>query len=73
MTDSPSEAEVASALAEFDSLWEALTPAEQGRVLQLLIEHVEFDGASEEVKITFAATGIQSLGDVLPKPEETAA
>ena len=28
-----SEAEVASALAEFDAVWEALTPREQGRIL----------------------------------------
>jgi site-specific DNA recombinase len=35
--------EVASALAEFDKVWEALTPREQARVLELLIERVDYD------------------------------
>lgn len=38
------EAEVKKALAEFDQLWETLAPREQARVLELLVERVEYDG-----------------------------
>ena len=52
---------VATALAEFDGVWEALVPREQARVLELLIEGVEHDGESGDVAITFRPTGIKTL------------
>ena len=48
-------------LANFDSVWEVLTPSEQVRVAQLLIERVEFDGSGGSVSITFPPTGIREL------------
>jgi hypothetical protein len=50
-----------AALANFNDVWQALSPAEQFRVMQLLIERVEFDHAAEQVAITFRPTGIASL------------
>lgn len=47
------EGDVATALARFEPIWEALTPAERIEVLQLLVERITFDGKSEEVAITF--------------------
>jgi site-specific DNA recombinase len=40
-----SEGEVASALSVFDPVWESLTPREQARIVQLLVQHVDYDGA----------------------------
>ena len=55
------EDELTAALAQFDPVWEALSPQEQARVLNLLIERVEFDGQSGDTSITFHPTGIKSL------------
>lgn len=65
------EAELTRALAAFDPVWEQLSTREQGRVLQLLIERVEYDGRSGDVSITFHPAGIKTLNaEIL---EETAA
>jgi site-specific DNA recombinase len=58
-----SEYEVEEALAGFDPLWEALAPREQARLLHLLVERVDYDGAAQTVSVTFHATGIQALAD----------
>jgi site-specific DNA recombinase len=55
--------EIASALAKFDPVWETLTPREQGRILELLIERVDLDGKAGKVSITFRPAGIKSLAD----------
>ncbi len=39
----------------------ALTPKEQVRVLELLIERVEYDGEAGTVSVTFRPTGIRAL------------
>jgi site-specific DNA recombinase len=57
------EEEAAAALALFDPVWEALTPAEQVRVVGLLVERVDFDGAKGKVTISFHPTGIRALAD----------
>ena len=55
------EHEVELALQAFDPVWEALTPREQTRLVQLLVERVDFDGAKGKVSITFHANGIKNL------------
>ncbi len=55
------EAEVETALRAFDPVWECLSPKEQSRVLELLIERVEFDGESGQVSIVFHSTGFHGL------------
>jgi site-specific DNA recombinase len=67
------EEEVASALEEFDAVWAALTPREQARVLALLIERVDHDGAAGAVEITFHPTGVKALAANVGSHEETAA
>ena len=57
------EAEAAHAMAEFDPVWESLSPREQGRLLQLLIERVDYDGHDGMVSITFHAGGIKALAN----------
>ena len=68
-----SEAEVATALANFDQLWDALAPREQRRVLELLIERVDYDGQRGKVSLTFQPCGIQSLTRELTNSQEDAA
>jgi site-specific DNA recombinase len=53
--------EVALALTQFGPVWELMVPREQARLVQLLIEKVEFDGAKGNVALTFYPTGIKTL------------
>jgi site-specific DNA recombinase len=59
------DAEAAEALAAFDPVWAELAPREQARVLGLLVERVDFDGAKGKVTIRFHDTGIKALADEL--------
>jgi site-specific DNA recombinase len=59
------EAEVARALANFDPVWDTLTPHEQARLIGLLVERVEYDGGQGKVSLTFHAAGIRTLADEL--------
>ena len=56
------KAEVDSALEAFTPLWDALSPREQARVLRLLIQRVDYDGANGKIAVTFHANGIRTLG-----------
>lgn len=61
--DQIDEAEAAQALASFDPLWETLSTREQARLLQLLIERVDYDGRDGTISITFHPSGIKALAD----------
>ncbi|MEK6799666.1 MAG: recombinase family protein [Planctomycetota bacterium] len=56
------KAEVDSALKAFTPLWETLSPKEQARVLRLLIQRVDYDGANGKIAVTFHANGIRTIG-----------
>ncbi|NLY01558.1 MAG: recombinase family protein [Rhodopirellula sp.] len=56
------KAEVDSALEAFTPLWDALSPREQARVLQLLIQRVDYDGENGKIAVTFHTNGIRTLG-----------
>jgi site-specific DNA recombinase len=64
-----SEGEVGSALSAFDPLWESLTPREQARIVQLLVQRVDYDGAEGRVSITFHPSGIKTLADELAQQQ----
>ena len=64
--------EVAEACSRFDPLWETLTAREQARILHLLIERVDYDGAGGTVSTTFRPTGIKTLADEWKGQEVTA-
>jgi site-specific DNA recombinase len=57
--------DLTAALTAFGPMWESLTPAEQARVVRLLVARVDYDGARGRVAITFEPTGIQTLADEL--------
>jgi site-specific DNA recombinase len=59
------EREIAKVMAIFDPVWDSLTLREQTRVIQLLIERVDYDGATGRVSITFHPCGIKTLADEL--------
>jgi site-specific DNA recombinase len=66
------EAEVATALGDFPSLWESLTPKEQAKVIALLVERVEYNGATGKIALTFQPTGIRTLIEQYATEEEAA-
>lgn len=55
---------------DFEPLWAALTTNEQTRVLNLLIERIEYSGGDGKLDIAFHATGIRAFAD---EREEVAA
>jgi site-specific DNA recombinase len=67
------EAEVATALADFDAVWDCLAPREQARVIELLVERVNFDGKAGKLSITFHECGIRTLASELAQHKEDAA
>jgi site-specific DNA recombinase len=68
-----SEEDVRAALADFDVVWAALSPKEQRRIIQLLVERVEYDGQMSTVSITFHPTGIKALAGQMAGDHEVAA
>jgi hypothetical protein len=65
------EGDVALALAQFGPVWEALTPREQARLVQLLVAKVDYDGTAGKVAITFHPPGIKTLADELAGQNQT--
>ncbi|MBP3954848.1 recombinase family protein [Gemmata sp. G18] len=64
-----SDDDAARALSAFDPVWGSLTPREQGRVIDLLVERVDYDGAAGTVAVTFRPTGIKALSAELRETE----
>jgi site-specific DNA recombinase len=62
-----SEAEAARVRAIFDPVRDSLTPREQVRIVHLLVERADYDGAAGKVSITFHASGIRTLADDLAR------
>lgn len=53
--------ELAGAVEAFDPLWNTLPPAQRARLVQLLVERIEYDAQSEAISLTFHPTGIKTL------------
>jgi len=67
-----SEAEVRGALVGFDELWDELFPAEQARIVELLVERIDMH--AERMDITLKIQGLTSLSSELqPQPFQQAA
>jgi len=64
---------VARALERFDPLWQAMTMVERQKLLQLLIERIEYDGKQGSVTIIFRPSGLESLLTESLATKETAA
>jgi site-specific DNA recombinase len=68
-----SEDEIIAAMADFDPVWDALSPRQQHDLIHLLIERIEYDGQAGEISITFHPTGIRSLAERKHQHDEVAA
>jgi site-specific DNA recombinase len=68
------EAEVREALAQFDFLWDELFPAEQARILQLLVERVDLglDGADIRLRMEGLTSLLNDLGSTRPAAKRAA-
>jgi site-specific DNA recombinase len=64
------EEEVSETLRVFDPVWEALAPREQARVMQLLVERIDYDGAADKIAIHFHPTAIKALAGELARHEQ---
>jgi site-specific DNA recombinase len=66
----PGEGEVIETLAALEPVWDELYPAEQARILRLLIERI--DVAPDGISVTLHAAGIRSLVAELADQEAAA-
>jgi site-specific DNA recombinase len=70
--DEITEREVTILLADFATVWDELFPAEQARIVQLLVERVDVQESALEVRIR--AEGLASLvGELRQQGERMAA
>ena len=53
--------DLAKALEDFDPIWDVLMTPEKERVLQLLIEQVDYHGGTGEMAITWRLSGFGEL------------
>ena len=64
--------DIRAALAEFDQLWQTLMPHEQIKMLQLLIERIDYDGAEGDLSIAFNPHGLHQMMTTSEKTREKA-
>ncbi len=55
------ESDVVAAFADFDNVWDSLSPREQVRLIHLLVSRVEYDSADGSIEVTLHPAGIESL------------
>ena len=69
-----SEADVRDALERLDPLWDELFPAEQARIVQLLVERVDIstDGADIRLRTEGLTNLVTELGAIRPEPRRAA-
>jgi DNA invertase Pin-like site-specific DNA recombinase len=66
------EDEVRTALVDFDPLWDELFPAEQARIVNLLVERIDFEPGG--LKVHLRTAGLTSIvGDLRRRPVEAEA
>jgi hypothetical protein len=69
------EADTREALRRLDPLWDELFPAEQARIVRLLVERVEVGPAGADIRLRVAglASLVRDLGAVPPDATRVAA
>jgi site-specific DNA recombinase len=68
--DNITEAEVCDALGQLDPIWDELFPAEQDRIVQLLVERVDIQ--EDGIEIRFRVDGLASLVEDFKSDREAA-
>ncbi len=69
----PSAQQIIEAVREFDQLWASMSPLEQTRLVQALVERVDYHGTTGQIDISFRARGFQDLANKLTNKTEDAA
>jgi tagatose-1,6-bisphosphate aldolase non-catalytic subunit AgaZ/GatZ len=64
------EIQVRDALNQLDPIWDELFPAEQSRIVQMLIERVVVN--PNGITVRFRSDGLSTIAAELEAPEETA-
>jgi len=59
--------DLTKALGLFDPIWDALFPAEQARIIELLIREIEYNGKDQSLAVTFHPVGIKALAGEVAK------
>jgi len=59
--------DLASALGMFDPIWDVLFPAEQARIIELLVRQIEYNGMDQSLAVTFHPVGIKALASEVAK------
>jgi DNA invertase Pin-like site-specific DNA recombinase len=72
--DAITENDVRTALERLDPLWDELFPAEQARIVQLLVERVDIspDGADIRLRTQGLTSLVADLGAIRPEPRRAA-
>jgi len=70
---SPHALRLTAAVSRFEPVWDSLTPAEQARLVHLLVAQVAFDGRKGTLAVTFRPTGIKAFAGQLANRTETKA
>lgn len=52
---------VAKCMADFDTVWDLLTSENRGRLLRAVVERVDYDGRTRDVRVTLADLGVPVL------------
>jgi len=55
--------DIEAAFADFDSIWESLTPREQAQLIALLVARVEFNAAESTIEVSFHPSAIKALAE----------
>ena len=68
------EAEATEALQAFHPVWETMSPREQARVIGLLVERIDYDGAHGKIAIKFLPSALKALaGEMARQTKEQTA
>jgi site-specific DNA recombinase len=57
-----SHATIRKTLGELDKAWDAFPPRDRCRLMEMLIERIDYDGVAGTIDITFHPAGLSSLG-----------
>ena len=52
---------MSQALANFDPVWESVSPRAQSRIIRVLVERIGYDGRDGTVTVAFRSLGIKAL------------
>ena len=55
------DAEIQAAFVDFDNLWKSMSQREQGKLMEVLVERVEYDPHEVAFSVTFHRSGIKTL------------